>query len=154
MRRSPVLALTVGLSRPARWLRWLAPAAWMGLMSFVSQQSSPPEPRLPSGLLAFLGGHEDKLFHFVEFAILAMLLRLALGTARPKLRALLMVVVGCALFAATDEVHQAFVPGRDASPLDGLTDVAGAVSGLLLTHWVLGWARYRLGRLSQSGRIL
>jgi VanZ family protein len=45
------------------------------------------------------------------------------------------VLLGSA-YAATDEVHQAFVAGRHASPLDWLIDTAGVIAGVLLyTRW-------------------
>jgi VanZ family protein len=37
-----------------------------------------------------------------------------------------------AAFAVTDEIHQAFVPGRQASPLDVAIDVTGIAVGLAL----------------------
>jgi VanZ family protein len=36
------------------------------------------------------------------------------------------------LYAVTDEVHQAFVSGRQGSPLDWLIDTVGVVAGALL----------------------
>ena len=37
-------------------------------------------------------------------------------------------------YAITDEVHQAFVTGRHASPFDVAMDAAGLAFGLLLLH--------------------
>jgi len=66
-----------------------------------------------------------KLAHTAEFAILAILLERALR--RPALALLI-----ASAYAATDEFHQAFVPGRHAKPTDWLIDTAGAAIGLLL----------------------
>jgi VanZ like family len=64
-----------------------------------------------------------KLAHVVEFAILGALLFRALR------REPMAVALGAA-YAATDEVHQAFVRGREGAPLDWLIDVVGgAVAG-------------------------
>jgi len=41
------------------------------------------------------------------------------------------VVLGSA-YGLTDEIHQAFVPGRSADPRDWVADTAGAVLGALL----------------------
>jgi VanZ family protein len=49
-----------------------------------------------------------------------------------------------AVYSATDEVHQAFVPSREAHFTDVLIDMAGASIGLLLVWW---WGRWR-GRWS------
>ena len=43
----------------------------------------------------------------------------------------LAILLGSA-YAVTDEVHQAFVTGRQGSPLDWLIDTAGVVAGVLL----------------------
>ena len=55
----------------------------------------------------------------------------------PALRAKTLMVVGavllgCALFAASDEFHQTFVTSRTPSVRDVLLDVAGALLGLLI----------------------
>ena len=41
----------------------------------------------------------------------------------------------CLLYAASDEIHQAFVPGRGPSVFDVLLDFCGAVTG---TVFLLG----------------
>ncbi len=66
-----------------------------------------------------------KLAHFAEFAVLGALLMRAVD------RLWLAVVVG-SLYAMTDELHQAFVDGRVASPLDWTIDTAGVLAGVLL----------------------
>jgi VanZ family protein len=38
----------------------------------------------------------------------------------------------CILYAVADELHQLFVPGRAASPVDVLIDTGGALLGILL----------------------
>ena len=42
------------------------------------------------------------------------------------------VLVGCSVFAASDEFHQTFVKSRTPSVRDVLLDVAGALLGLLI----------------------
>ncbi len=64
-----------------------------------------------------------KLGHFAEFGVLGALLLRALGNAPVA------VVLG-SLYALTDEAHQAFVPGRVASPLDWTIDAAGVLAGV------------------------
>jgi VanZ family protein len=43
----------------------------------------------------------------------------------------------------TDELHQSFVPGRSADPLDVLADCAGALLGIALWHGAGRWRRWR-----------
>jgi VanZ family protein len=68
-----------------------------------------------------------KCAHVTEYAVLALLLYRALGRELPAF------LVGFA-YAVTDEIHQAFVRGRHASPFDVAMDAAGLALGLLLLH--------------------
>ena len=65
-----------------------------------------------------------KLAHAAEYAVLAVLLWRALESGW----AAFWLAVA---YAITDEIHQAFVPGRHMSPLDVAVDAAGAAVGLL-----------------------
>jgi VanZ family protein len=62
--------------------------------------------------------------HFAEYLVLASLWIWALA---PRLgrRAIPAAAAISLLYAIFDEVHQSFVEGRDADPLDVLTDAAG-----------------------------
>ena len=68
--------------------------------------------------------------HVTEYAILGALLYRALEREVPALAA------GIA-YAATDELHQHFVRGRHASPVDLGIDAAGVALGMVL------WLRVR-----------
>jgi VanZ family protein len=75
-----------------------------------------------------------KLGHLTEYAVLAMLLWRALrsGTRwQMKISILFLVAaLACAIFAASDEFHQSFVPSRTPSPHDVMIDICGAFLGL------------------------
>ena len=75
-----------------------------------------------------------KLGHLTEYAILAMLLWRALrsGTRwQVKMSILFLVAaLASAIFAASDEFHQSFVPSRTASPTDVMIDICGTLIGL------------------------
>jgi VanZ family protein len=79
-----------------------------------------------------------KSAHFVEYAVLAVLLWHALwkprlGDPRPWSWPLAgFVAVLVAFYAMTDEIHQMFVPSRQGSAWDVLLDTSGGVTGLLL----------------------
>jgi VanZ family protein len=68
--------------------------------------------------------------HLAEYAVLGGLLYRALG------REALALAVGIA-YAATDELHQYFVRGRHASPVDVAIDAIGIAVGMLV------WLRLR-----------
>jgi VanZ family protein len=88
-----------------------------------------------------------KCAHVTEYALLALLVwRAVRKPAKADQRQwkgsearLSLVVV--ALYACTDELHQAFVPSRQGSVWDVLLDTSGAALGLLLL-WAFGrWRR-------------
>ena len=108
---------------PASALRlWGPPLVWAAVIFAFSSV-----PDLGTGL----GGWDlllRKLAHAAEFALLGLLL--ARAAARPGVA--LALGVG---YAALDELHQTFVPGRVGSPVDVAIDAGGVVLG------VLAWQR-------------
>ena len=66
-----------------------------------------------------------KLAHMTEFGILAML---AYWTKGRYMTAWIFTVI----YAATDEIHQLFVPGRSGNGFDVCVDAMGALLALLL----------------------
>ena len=107
-----------------RLLFFLPAIAYAALIFWSSAQS-----RLPETTLFVPGG--DKLVHGAGYALLA---GLTLWGARRSgvLRRLWPWMLLIGLYGATDELHQAFVDGRDASVLDWCADVAGALLCALL----------------------
>ena len=79
--------------------------------------------------------HADWLAHVVEYSFFGLLLCRALSAqsflARPAGRLWIAVVVIGALYGATDEFHQRFVPERDSSAYDMMADTAGTALGAL-----------------------
>jgi len=63
--------------------------------------------------------------HVTEYAIFGLLLLRAVGRELPAF------LIGVA-YAITDEVHQHFVQGRHASPIDVAIDSAGILLGIVL----------------------
>jgi VanZ family protein len=81
--------------------------------------------------------YEDLAAHFLVYAVFGYLLALACGrhqAARDLRRIALAVVLG-AVYAFSDELHQAFVPGRVTSMSDLAADVTGLLVGALLFRW-------------------
>jgi VanZ family protein len=110
--------------------RWFAVVAWMALIFYMSAQ-----PTLP--LLANIAGEAESLLgHFMEYGVLALLLRWALGGVGVK-RAALWAFALAVMYALTDEFHQHFVPGRHMDPVDLLTDAAGAALALWLASRIV-----------------
>jgi VanZ family protein len=104
---------------------WLPPLALMALIFALSAQSS-----LEVGLGTFeLVGR--KLVHFGEYALLCLLWWRPLRTGMPDRRAALVAFLIASVYAATDELHQSFVDGRNGTPVDWLIDSAGAAAAAL-----------------------
>jgi VanZ family protein len=101
--------------------------AYAAVIFALSAQSN-PLPFLPREILL-----QDKLLHGVEYAVLGGLLVRALRLAglRPGV-ALVAAVVIASAYGATDELHQAFVPGRSSEVADWLADTLGATVGAVL----------------------
>lgn len=80
-----------------------------------------------------------KTAHFCIYAVLGALLCLAsLGfDATRRVHVLRSFVFG-ALYAASDELHQAFVPGRGPAVTDVLLDSAGVLCGIAVVLLVAG----------------
>jgi len=92
-----------------------------------------------------------KTAHVTEYAILALLFWRALrGMAvaeaekpRPWRWSQALLALGVAtLYAASDEIHQYFVPSREARFGDVMLDATGAALGLLVI-WAFGRWRWR-----------
>ena len=105
-----------------------APLALMGLIFYLSAQSDPG---------ADIGAVGRVLAHAGEFALLTVLWAWALAPRLGRGGIAVAVVVSLA-YAVFDEVHQSFVPGRDADPLDVLVDAAGIALAALAVRW---WRR-------------
>jgi VanZ family protein len=74
---------------------------------------------------------QDKVMHAVEFVILGLVLLWNRDLFDTRFGWGLMAAAGI-LWAASDEVHQSFVPGRDCSSGDFLADCAGLMAVMLL----------------------
>lgn len=100
--------------------RWLPFAAGCLAIFVVSGMSQPPMP----DRLAF--PHADKVMHGAAYCGLGVL---GVVGGWPRLWLPFGVTVA---YGAFDEVHQAFVPGRDASLLDLVADASGAAGACAL----------------------
>ena len=126
---------------------WLPVVLWMGVIFVASSDSGNFEqssrfigpvlrwlfPTASAETLALLHHLVRKAAHFTEYAILALLALRALRLSKPErgfLKATAIALLVAAGYAATDEFHQSFVPGRTAAAGDVLIDTAGAVAAL------------------------
>jgi VanZ family protein len=119
---------------PSFFRYWAPVIGYASLIFYLSSQSH-PEEQLPDFLIKQIS---DKLLHLMEFGMLAALcyraFRWAAGPSAAG-RAVLLAIVVASAYAATDEVHQLFVPLREASWTDWVADDVGATIG------AIGWSR-------------
>ncbi len=123
--------------------RWLPLIVWLmmifGLSSIPGLSSD--HVRLPRGY--------DKVVHFFEYAVFAILYYrgLSYGGVRVRWSIVIIVMMSGAAVAGLDEMYQSYIPRRDSSIFDFAMDSAGVVTGTLLAvlrHIVrIGKARER-----------
>lgn len=116
---------------------WWPPLVWMGVIFWFSAQRS--LPRAPTAVLDIL---LKKGAHALEYAILAVLLYRALRRTGVVGHVGRWTWVLAALYAVSDEVHQLFVPGRQARVWDVLIDWLGAAMAIWLVR------RWRMGKIT------
>lgn len=105
------------------WL-WGPAVTWMAMLFQLSSRPDVgPAGRVP-----------DWLTHGAAYLVLAGLLCRALAGGLKPLPAATAAVAAClaTAYGVTDEYHQSFVPGRDASVADILKDAGGAALGAWL----------------------
>ena len=123
--------------------RWVPVLAWMGIIYFFSSRPDLPhvdEPWLELSL--------RKLAHAVEYAILGALLARAIGI--DGRRGLAFAAALGILYAASDEWHQTFVPGRKGNLIDVTLDSVSAMAGAYL--WFRFFTKKRDASITEAQR--
>ena len=74
-----------------------------------------------------------KCAHFTEYFILALLIINVIKDYKEiNYKLLLLTLIMCFLYAASDEWHQTFVDGRVGQPIDVLIDTCGSLVGIII----------------------
>jgi VanZ family protein len=77
----------------------------------------------------------DKVLHFSAYALLSTLFLRAFNTTRIKNNLKLIFILSVllsSLYGISDEIHQSFVPYRNADIMDALADILGSIAGVYL----------------------
>lgn len=119
----------------------------MGVIFYLSAQKGDASDELSMGFTSMLfGGDFAMLFntvvretgHIVEFAVFSLPVFIFFSTFKISIkRGYYLSLVFCALYAASDEIHQIFVEGRAYESLDIAADVLGALIGLTVLRFIL-----------------
>jgi VanZ family protein len=118
-----------------RCLRFLPVLAWMGIIFFGSSRQNINIPPAPNGWS--VERPIKKVAHICEYATLAFLVGWAIGGATGRTLAICAAVA--AVYGASDEIHQAFVPTRHARLFDVGVDTVGGCLGAWA--WRQVWRR-------------
>jgi len=103
--------------------RWAPVVVWAAVILISTSLPGQAVPPGPPGI--------DKAVHFGAYAVLGVLgVHAAAGMRTAPVRTIVMVLLTTAAFAAIDEWHQGFIPGRYPDVADWVADVAGATIGV------------------------
>ena len=112
------------------------PYVWVALAYAVLILIFSSIPDLSPPQLGF--EYQDKLYHFIEYSIFSVLLFFTLlNSSKDFLRKnvlLISLLIG-ASFGILDELHQKFIPGRQADILDFTADFVG-VALIQVCFWI------------------
>jgi VanZ family protein len=120
------------LKKENEFFAWVPTLMWGTLILVFSVL---PYRMLPSITV----GYFDKMAHFFEYTILAVLIGRGLystGKEFSTKNILLTLILG-GVYGILMELVQRFIPGRDASPGDIAANMAGIVFGILIGKLVL-----------------
>ncbi|WNJ21255.1 VanZ family protein [Pontibacter sp. G13] len=151
---------TVSATRNPRsvWTHWLPVILWMGVIFFLSHQDRDQSAKTSAWVMQLLNIFQldietlraynipfliRKLAHMTEYGILFLLVNRLIRMYRPAANSVGWAMLCVVLYAATDEFHQSFVPGRGATVVDVMIDTTGA-----LIAWGI-WALYNRWRKSK-----
>jgi VanZ family protein len=143
-----------------RWLKlWWPALVWAVVISLFSTDLFTSEntghfivpilhwlfPRASSETLDFLHHFIRKSAHFVEYFVLSLLILRGLRAGRhaPRLGWAVAAIALVAGYAALDEYHQSFVPGRTAAVADVLLDTSGGIAAQVIAALVMLWGDVR-----------
>ncbi len=95
-----------------------------GLIFWLSSQEQLPIPNSFE--------NQDKVHHFIAYFVMGVLAWRAFNHFDLSLKKRIWATIGfCSLYGISDELHQFFVPGRETSAWDWLTDNAGVVTAIV-----------------------
>ena len=115
--------------RRRRIALWAPVAVYMAIIFYLSSLSQPTLP--PGG---------DKSWHLVGYVGFGLVLARAFAGGflrRVAGRAALLAIALGVAYAASDEIHQMFVPGRTADLADLAVDAVGVALGIVVC-WACG----------------
>ena len=137
-------------------LKYFFPVAWMLVIFLLSHEAAGDSTARSDVIVNLLGGLGldwavdsvtvvvRKTAHLAAYAVLGGLFFWSLSDKGVMLRNVVVASVLLSfVFAVTDEMHQAYIPGRSGEVGDVLIDTIGATIGAVLAYYVAVWLRSR-----------
>ena len=118
------------ISKPFVILKYWGPVVLYALAIVYLSSQSYPAQQLPS----FLFSVSDKFLHACEYGVLGILLYRAFKHTTQNGGSMVLAIICVVAFGISDEVHQWFVPQREADIWDVVADTCGAA--FLILGWV------------------
>ncbi|MBI5050668.1 MAG: VanZ family protein [Nitrospirae bacterium] len=112
------------INRLSAFIYWIFTISYMAAIFFVSSFSFSELPPLPE--------NSDKLIHAVIYLILAVVIYGSLRKSGVNKWLFILSFLLASVYGISDEIHQLFVPGRNATVGDVLADSFGAFLGSYL----------------------
>lgn len=103
---------------------WLTTAGYMTFIFYLSSRQLQVPHIFPE--------HFDKMAHVLIYMPLAILFFVSLRNSGVNKYVFLISILLAGIYGITDEIHQSFIPGRDASAADVAADFFGAILGALV----------------------
>lgn len=138
------------------YVAWFTVVIWMVLIFLLSHQPANESSELSQGFtdvvmsiietvvsplqidMDFLHFFIRKSAHFFAYFVLGILVFHALRLSNVYgIRAVLITLGICIIYAISDEVHQLFIPGRSGEVTDVIIDSTGAMVGIFVYIFML-----------------
>lgn len=150
-----------------QYTAWFLLFAWLGIIWMLSNQAGASSHQT-SGLMArlvyrileilpgdWISFHSlkkliRKIAHFTEYFILCLLLFNVIRLYFARLKAVWITAGICLFLAAMDELHQYFIPGRNANPKDIVVDMMGVIAAICFV-WIVSRYTLRLFKTEEAG---
>lgn len=121
------------MMRDAKRRAWVVVGLWVAIQLVITS--------LPGKDVPIKADHPwDWFIHAGMYGMLGLLIVRAAVASGWSGRRLGRLFVGISLYAAVDEVHQLFIPGRNGSATDWVFDTLGVAAGILLGRWMMSSA--------------
>ena len=121
----------ISLLEKNRWFSWTITIIIFLMIFYISSLTFPPPPVGPPSITA-------TVYHISVFFLLAFFLLVSVLERRWDSRKITLSVLIVAVYAALDELHQYFVPGRYMSFDDFLLDFTGVIFASLIYFVLIG----------------